>query len=42
MPLREALLNVLLALVECETDPREKAAKLAILRASGLLPAEAA
>lgn len=42
MPLSEALLRVLLALVERETDPREKAVKLEILRATGLLPKEAA
>ncbi len=36
--LGEALARVLLTLVERETDPRERAARLAILRRDGHLP----
>lgn len=41
-PIGETIVRVMLEIVNAQTDPRERAAMLAIMRKDGLLPAEAA
>lgn len=41
-PIGETIVRVMLEIVKAQPDPREREALLAIMRADGLLPAEAA